>query len=138
MTPSHKEIVAPAKAQPSRYPCDDLACRNAHRSCKSFPGAHLHRAPLRPSKLPLTLTLGGLFNQFEWVSPMAVAVIASLASFLLGMITVRMAGLRHEVIGGLLGLTWFWWTFIWLMQNKRREIEAIKKELERMYRRLNF
>ena len=88
--------------------------------------------------MPLTLTLGGLFNQFEWVSPMAVAVIASLASFLLGMITVRMAGLRHEVIGGLLGLTWFWWTFIWLMQNKRREIEAIKKALERMYRRLNF
>ena len=69
---------------------------------------------------------------------MAVAVIASLASFLLGMITVRMAGLRHEVIGGLLGLSWFWGTFIWLMQNKRREIEAIKKELERMYRRLNF
>jgi len=25
VTPSHKEIVAQAKAQPSRYPCDDLA-----------------------------------------------------------------------------------------------------------------
>jgi hypothetical protein len=71
-------------------------------------------------------------------SLMTVAVIASLASFLFGMIIVRIVGLPYEVIGGLLGLIWFWWTFAWLIRNKRRELETIKKKLVRMYRRLNF
>jgi len=38
----------------------------------------------------------------------------------------------------MLGLIRFWWTFIWLMQNKRRELEATKNELKRIYRQLNF
>lgn len=71
-------------------------------------------------------------------SLMTVAVIASLGSFLLGMVVVGTAGLPHEVIGGMLGLIRFWWTFIWLMQNKRRELEVTKNELKRIYRQLNF
>ena len=69
---------------------------------------------------------------------MTVAVIASLASFLLGMIVIRVTGLQYEAIGGMLGLLWFWWSYGWLMRHKRRELRALKKVLEHMYRRLNF
>jgi len=82
------------------------------------------------------LDTGALFKRVQQVLPMNFLVIASLASFLFGMIVIRVAGLQYEAIGGLLGVVWFWWSFVWLMRNKPREVETIKKELERMYRRI--
>ena len=64
-------------------------------------------------------------------------VIASLASFLFGMIVIRVSGLQYEVIGGMLGVVWFWWSFGWLMWNKRRVLETIKKTMKLMYPRIN-
>jgi len=77
-----------------------------------------------------------VFKRVQQGPPMIFLVIASLASFLFGMIVIRVAGLPYEVIGGMLGVLWFWWSFVWLMRNKRREVKMIKKELERMYRRI--